>query len=118
MSEGPGEERGMCSACGPDESEGDREINCQKEPGNPVRQRASMDAFRCSPACAEGGEEVLGGETERGRNIWVRAWERERGMVAGDSSMLSAHGWMCVTQSQIGNRCFNLASLRGCPLRR
>lgn len=56
MSEGPGEERGMCSAWGPDESEGDRDINCQGEPGNPVRQRASTDALGCSPACGEGGQ--------------------------------------------------------------
>lgn len=34
----------------------------------------------------------------------------------GDSLMLSGHREMCVTQSQIGNRCFNLASLCGYPL--
>lgn len=39
--------------------------------------------------------------------------ERDGG---GDSLMLSGHREMCVTQSQIGNRCFNLASLRGYPL--
>lgn len=28
-------EREMCSVCSPDESRGDKEINCQKEPLNP-----------------------------------------------------------------------------------
>lgn len=41
-------EREMCSvARGPDESERDKEINCQEKPVNPERQRGSMYAFRC-----------------------------------------------------------------------
>jgi len=59
---------------------------------------------------------------ERCLKEWGRQREsQKRGKVSegdggGDSLMLSEHGWMCVTQSQIGNRCFNLASLRGYPL--
>lgn len=37
----------------PDESEKDREINCQGEPGNPGRQSRSVYAFRCCPACTK-----------------------------------------------------------------
>lgn len=32
-------EREMCSVCSPDESKRDKEINCQKKPVNPERQR-------------------------------------------------------------------------------
>lgn len=75
-----------------------------------------MYAFRCWLACA-------GGPSEAKVSVWVgeggckanrdKVSERDGG---GDSLMLSGHREMCVTQSQIGNRCFNLASLRGYPL--
>lgn len=60
----------MCCACRPDESERDKEINCQEKPVNLERQRASMHAFRCwSCMCREAkisGEKCLkeGGERE------------------------------------------------------
>lgn len=59
-------------------------------------------------------EEREGGESERERQT-KRDKVRERD-GGSDSLMLSGHREMCVTQSQIGNRCFNLASLRGYPL--
>lgn len=68
-----------------------------------------------SLACVEGPSEAkLPGERrlkERGERDKVS--ERDGG---GDSLIISGHREMCVTQSQIGNRCFNLASLRGYPL--
>lgn len=36
---GLGEERAMCFVCTPDESQRDKEINCQEKPVNPERQR-------------------------------------------------------------------------------
>lgn len=39
LSESRRGEREMCSVCAPDESERDKEINCQEEPVNPERQR-------------------------------------------------------------------------------
>lgn len=65
----------------------------------------------CSRCRAREGLEYLAREP-RPRKDKVR--RRDGG---SDSLMLSGHQEMCVTQSQIGNRCSNLASLRGYPLR-
>lgn len=56
-------------------------------------------------------------EQKRRRETDKKGDKVSGGDGGGDSSMVSGRGEMCVTQSQIGNRCFNLASLGGYPLR-
>lgn len=75
-----------------------------------------MYAFRCSSSEARAGAKISGKRCLRGGGGAGEADKVRERDGGSDSLMLSGHREMCVTQSQIGNRCFNLASLRGYPL--